>query len=315
MKSVTELCFLPKTFSIVLLPPEFLLLQSSSLLLLLAAANKWYQTSQSCATLDSIHYTRLQNMEFGAMDPNMKLVLNELMKLRTEMKDRFVSQEAAFTKRLNEVTAEDRIRDARVTNLEESSAVIDKSFPEWRPELHSSITTIKLELSKRNTFFDRDARTTSSPSGLIPVGSAAAHPVAAANADGPVGHHVDMNHRDVGFGHVFTHTHVLVMGTIHPLKSPARIESLHGTKLLRGPSADHDARVQIGKLPKINFSRFEGDNPVLWQSRCVSYFDIYGVDSSVWVKVASMHFNGPATRWLQLVDRCVRTASWKELCS
>jgi hypothetical protein len=111
-----------------------------------------------------------------------------------------------------------------------------------------------------------------------------------------------MNHRDVGFRHVFTHTHVPIMNMVHPIslppKSPARIESLLGTELLRGSSADHDYRVQIGKLPKINFPRFEGDNPKLWQSRYESYLDMYGVDSSVWVKVASMHFDGLAARWL-----------------
>jgi hypothetical protein len=101
-------------------------------------------------------------LEFGSMDPNIKLVLDELVNLRTEMKEGFVSQEAAFTKCINEVTAEDHIQDARVTNLEESVAVLDKTFAKWRPVVDSSITTVKLELLKLNSFFDPDTRTTTS---------------------------------------------------------------------------------------------------------------------------------------------------------
>jgi hypothetical protein len=44
----------------------------------------------------------------------------------------------------------------------------------------------------------------------------------------------------------------------------------------------------------MNFSKFDGENPQLWKSRCESYFEIYEVDELVWVKVASMHFEGPA---------------------
>jgi hypothetical protein len=30
---------------------------------------------------------------------------------------------------------------------------------------------------------------------------------------------------------------------------------------------------------------------------------MYGVESVIWVKVASMHLEGPATRWLQSAER------------
>jgi hypothetical protein len=68
------------------------------------------------------------------MDPNIKLILNELMKLRTEMKEGFVSKEVAFTKRLDDVTTEDHIRDARITNLEELVARSTNPSPsgDWR---------------------------------------------------------------------------------------------------------------------------------------------------------------------------------------
>jgi hypothetical protein len=71
----------------------------------------------------------------------------------------------------------------------------------------------------------------------------------------------------------------------------------------------------MGKLPKMNFLKFESENPSLWQSRCENYFDMYAIDPSVWVKVATMHFDGLAARWLQSVQRRVSSTNWNELCS
>lgn len=68
------------------------------------------------------------------------------------------------------------------------------------------------------------------------------------------------------------------------------------------------------KLPKMNFPRFEGENPRLWKSRFENYFDMYAVETHMWVKVATMHFEGPAARWLQSAERRLSTASWNDLC-
>jgi hypothetical protein len=62
----------------------------------------------------------------------------------------------------------------------------------------------------------------------------------------------------------------------------------HQTNL--GPGS----RVHPGKLTKMNFPKFDGENPQLWKFRCERYFEMYEVDETVWVKVASMHFEGPA---------------------
>jgi hypothetical protein len=42
---------------------------------------------------------------------------------------------------------------------------------------------------------------------------------------------------------------------------------------------------------------------------------MYSVESSVWVRVATVHFEGAATRWLQSVDHRIRSALWSEVCS
>jgi hypothetical protein len=52
--------------------------------------------------------------------------------------------------------------------------------------------------------------------------------------------------------------------------------------------------MQLGKVLKMKFPKFGGDNPKLWKSHCEDYFDMYDIDPMVWVKVSSMHFEGAA---------------------
>jgi hypothetical protein len=70
-----------------------------------------------------------------------------------------------------------------------------------------------------------------------------------------------------------------------------------------------------GRLPKLNFPMFSGTDPQLWKFRCESYFEMYGVQKSLWIKVASMHLEGAAGRWFQSVEKKVRDTSWTEFCS
>ena len=43
-------------------------------------------------------------------------------------------------------------------------------------------------------------------------------------------------------------------------------------------------RYPSSKLPKLNFPTFDGENPKLWLNRCEDYFDLYSLDTDVWVK-------------------------------
>jgi hypothetical protein len=69
-----------------------------------------------------------------------------------------------------------------------------------------------------------------------------------------------------------------------------------------------------GCHPKLQFPISSSEDPQLWRSRCENYFDMYQLESSLWVRVASMHMEGPATRWLQSVERKLKHASWDEFC-
>jgi hypothetical protein len=74
-------------------------------------------------------------------------------------------------------------------------------------------------------------------------------------------------------------------------------------------------RSGYGRLPKLNFPLFDGNQPQLWKSKCEKYFEMYETEYHMWVKVATMHFEGRAARWLQSVERRLRQLSWEEFCT
>ena len=69
---------------------------------------------------------------------------------------------------------------------------------------------------------------------------------------------------------------------------------------------------ELGKLPRLNFPSFDGENPKLWQKRCEDYFAMYGVSHRVWIKVATMSILGAAGRWLQSVEHKLDHMTWYE---
>lgn len=184
--------------------------------------------------------------------------------------------------------------------MEEAAATLTNSLVEWRPEAESSITSVKLELSKLNKFFDRDTKPTlSTQSDVLPLELAAATTPPSGQADGPNGHRVPHNHRECGFERVYTQVHDPVTGTISsPLpqpQSPVHSHSMFGFDPLNlHPIPNPSIKLPLGMLPK-----FDGENPKLWQSRYEIYSEMYMVEPQIWVRVATMHFEGVAARWLQ----------------
>jgi hypothetical protein len=67
-----------------------------------------------------------------------------------------------------------------------------------------------------------------------------------------------------------------------------------------------------GKLPKLPFPVFDGDNPRHWIRRVEDYFDLYGVEQLRWIKLATMNFSPAAARWLPSVEKRLQTCSWEE---
>jgi hypothetical protein len=218
-----------------------------------------------------------------------------------------------YNKCCDDIGVAQQEHDTRVASLQEA---VD-SFTTWRSEVEPSPTSFQLELTNLNTFFDREAKVvTTTKSVILPIGSASAPPLSCARTDDPHGHRVDNFYQDCEFGQVFTQIHDPVKGTItdpHPPPQSTANSALDSPQFHTDPNPS--ARSPIGRLPKLDFPRFDGDNPKLWQSRCKNYFDMYSVEPSIWIKVATMNFEGAATCWLQSVDRKVRSTSWSEVCS
>ena len=53
----------------------------------------------------------------------------------------------------------------------------------------------------------------------------------------------------------------------------------------------------------------------MWIKQAVHYFELYRVESVVWVQAATMHFHGAAKRWLSSVEDQLETITWSEFCS
>jgi hypothetical protein len=68
-----------------------------------------------------------------------------------------------------------------------------------------------------------------------------------------------------------------------------------------------------GNLPQMSFPVFDGSNPKLWRSRCETYFEYYVVPVEMWIRLATMHFEGPALFWLQSMEGRTREMNWGEL--
>uniref|UniRef100_A0A0A8ZUC4 Uncharacterized protein n=1 Tax=Arundo donax TaxID=35708 RepID=A0A0A8ZUC4_ARUDO len=48
------------------------------------------------------------------------------------------------------------------------------------------------------------------------------------------------------------------------------------------------------RMPRIEFPKFDGDNPRWWNEKCEKYFDMYSVPSHSWANFTTMHFTGTA---------------------
>jgi hypothetical protein len=51
-------------------------------------------------------------------------------------------------------------------------------------------------------------------------------------------------------------------------------------------------------MPKLNFPKFAGEDPVVWLNKYVDYFTFFKVHESMWVTAASLHMEGNVAQWL-----------------
>ncbi|XP_066365248.1 uncharacterized protein [Miscanthus floridulus] len=68
-------------------------------------------------------------------------------------------------------------------------------------------------------------------------------------------------------------------------------------------------------FPKIEFPKFDGSNPRLWQDHCTMFFEVYAVHPSLKTRFAALNFIGIAKTWLHTVERRERISDWTTLCN
>uniref|UniRef100_A0ACD5XV49 Uncharacterized protein n=1 Tax=Avena sativa TaxID=4498 RepID=A0ACD5XV49_AVESA len=122
---------------------------------------------------------------------------------------------------------------------------------------------------------------------------------------GPDGHHCVPTTRRQGVGASGPYISPPARGTRnhHPSSSiPRSIDVADDT-------AD---RLSYHRMPKMDVPKFDGEQPKLWQIQCEDYFDMYGTAPSLWVRLASLQFTGPAARWLSSIKSSIRKYTWSE---
>jgi hypothetical protein len=135
------------------------------------------------------------------------------MKLvREEIKEGFASHDSAVNEKFADLEEAERVHDVHVGGLEFVAAA---AFTEWKPEVDASITSVKLELSKLNSFGRNAKGFEVSKIGVLPSMSAFELAPVGFHADGSYMHHVDTHHQDYGFGKLYTQTHDPVKGTVN----------------------------------------------------------------------------------------------------
>jgi hypothetical protein len=102
------------------------------------------------------------------MDPNIKLLVEELVKqmwdqVREEICEGFSMHNATINMHFSEFESAEHQREQRVAALESVASSFNKCLSTWKPKVDASLTFVKLELSKLNSFFDREAKSSTMP--------------------------------------------------------------------------------------------------------------------------------------------------------
>jgi hypothetical protein len=71
-----------------------------------------------------------------------------------------------------------------------------------------------------------------------------------------------------------------------------------GAHFGRSPSAhiSEDTTPHYRSIPKLDFPKFDGACPKLWQQHCEYYFTLYGTHRSMWITVATVQSEGAVAR-------------------
>jgi hypothetical protein len=68
-------------------------------------------------------------------------------------------------------------------------------------------------------------------------------------------------------------------------------------------------------MPKFDFLNFDGSQPKYWLNQCKEYFELYGTEPHLWVRIAKMNFIDDAARWYPSVKQQLHSCSWPTFTS
>jgi hypothetical protein len=233
------------------------------------------------------HYSRRSRPEEPAdpsvrpVDPNVCLMLDELQHMESRLSDRIDGRCGGLERRVADVEqkAEERFIALEMLRIELDSgrAEIERQFDGLKLEVHRMNRLLEHENLERAQgkpqIFSTNGSTFGVSSSATAEGAGApAIDLLLPRPDQDTSHHASVTREEVRSG---------------------------DSQLARSNASTYyeSVRATQGRLLKIQFPIFSGDDPLLWKSRCENYFDMYGVESSLWVRVASMHLDGTTTRW------------------
>lgn len=187
-----------------------------------------------------------------------------------------------------------------IAEIQASTAKID-DLVAWRPDLEKRVADLgdamaALQLAQQPPSKEGEEQRAPTSS-HIPPATSGVHNGAAAGAvvtpQGPAGHGVYIIPRGPPATGQFTAAE----------SSPSALSPFaHASQLLSGLGQSH---------PSIAFPQFAGENPNLWKTLCEQYFQMFGILSSFWVPMATLNFSGPASIWLQSVQKKISEYDWE----
>ena len=213
------------------------------------------------------------------------------------------------------ITASEQRQESRVNTITTATG----SLESWRQESEGEFDDLKLKMTKLTKYYDRSVLDNPRASlGVISFGPSSVEQTAAPTSAGvsaarPSGHGASLTTRVDGVEGNFSPTHSPANGMNTIPHTPLPVNHVHEFHSHTMIAADHNSTSH--RLSKFNFPTYDGDTTKLWITQAEDYFDMYGVPSYLWVKVAGMHFNGAAKRWIQSLDRPSHQIPWTEFCS
>jgi hypothetical protein len=211
-----------------------------------------------------------------------------------------------------------------VTALESAVQLLDG----WRPRVDSSIAHLQYSIEQIHVSLESPwphlgpcslaghPRGLSERGILSTLGSAPGRQsIPVEDADGPpFGHRFASQHWDSGFWQTLIDSHSPVKGTNgsqHPTSFSFPVRNSYGW----GEEEHHgESSNSLHRMPRLNFPSFNGGSHKLWQSKCEKYFDMYETEPHMWIKVATLQFEGVAARWLQSIKPRLPSLSWRQFC-